>query len=716
VIIQWDPKPYSPTNTGPADGESQVQTSPTLSVDVSHTAGQSMDVTFYDASDGSEIGTATNVASGSTASMTWSSLDPGTTYDWYAVADDGDSTAQSSTWSFTTSYPPSVDSIDTTDLTDDHGFEIEAAVSDPDGIDNIDSCSIEIDDGDGNTQSYSGTVDTSDGATTCTSDQAITSSDNANWGHTAQLTVEVIAEDEQGNTGQSTALHTFPNHAPEALSPPTFSNLTGRHAFNITAVAEDTDDGEEELETCTVYHSDGDGNSGQTTGTIDPDTAGQDQAACTATISIDDVDGYTIDDQISVYTGFSDRHGSTTQTSTSTNTFPNRPPSIHPPARTFPASPGFDDLTRVQVNSSDPEGDTITDASFTIWEHNEDTDRRIIHQESGSSASSDAFTLWNSSPIRADLEAGTYNYSVTISDGHATRTRSDTFLTLEAVSPGISGATLQRPDPWGIEKTSYRSGQSLQAWFTVQDFNGRTDLEDYSATLTGPDTTATIEDPTVENRVLNGYNLSLYYSIPGDAGTGTWDLQVEATDQDSLTATNTTTFTVQKYDTVTAELTYTDSREDITVDGSDAQQGIYDSPTFPYIVEEDGPILTGLIGYSGFEELGLGPDQTTFNLTQAFQDSTALLPAAEANIGDLEALEDEFTGSVFDEQGFLENAQASIAYGVSEEKTVRVEASFEDDEDITLRGFNGSLGTGTHRIAIQNDGTQDGTTVIEVIR
>jgi hypothetical protein len=48
------------------------------------------------------IGTDTGVVSGSTASVSWSGLVEETSYNWYAVADDGAHSAQSSTWSFTT--------------------------------------------------------------------------------------------------------------------------------------------------------------------------------------------------------------------------------------------------------------------------------------------------------------------------------------------------------------------------------------------------------------------------------------------------------------------------------------------------------------------------------------------------------------------------------------------------------------------------------------
>ncbi len=101
--------PNSPSNPSPSDGAVGVSTSPTLSVDVSDPDGDSMDISFYDASDDSLIGTDSGVASGGSASVTWSGLDLETSYSWYAVADDGSLTTQSSTWSFQVNALPTAD-------------------------------------------------------------------------------------------------------------------------------------------------------------------------------------------------------------------------------------------------------------------------------------------------------------------------------------------------------------------------------------------------------------------------------------------------------------------------------------------------------------------------------------------------------------------------------------------------------------------------------
>ena len=94
--------PDPPTNPNPIPGEENVELNPILSVDVTDPDGDPMDVTFYDVSDGSVIGTDYGVPSGGTTTTTWSGLYHGATYFWYTIADDGSDSTQSSTWSFTT--------------------------------------------------------------------------------------------------------------------------------------------------------------------------------------------------------------------------------------------------------------------------------------------------------------------------------------------------------------------------------------------------------------------------------------------------------------------------------------------------------------------------------------------------------------------------------------------------------------------------------------
>lgn len=156
--------PDAPSNPSPQNSQEGVSASPTLSVDVSDPDGDSMDVEFYDASDNSLIDT-DSTSSGSTASVTWNNLNNGQTYSWYAVADDGQETNQSSTWSFTTNYPPELvsDSQFYTNFTVNHEFEVEAYANDTDGENDFQECKIYYEEPDGASGLLDGNIDTSYG-------------------------------------------------------------------------------------------------------------------------------------------------------------------------------------------------------------------------------------------------------------------------------------------------------------------------------------------------------------------------------------------------------------------------------------------------------------------------------------------------------------------------------------------------------------------------
>ena len=129
--------PNAPINPSPADSTTGVIINPILSVDVSDPDGDSMDVSFYNAFDDSLIGTAIGVASGGTASVSWLGLSEGTTYSWYAVANDGTSSTTSSTWLFTTFLDIPTWDLIPTDLIIEYGDSLNYDVnaSDLSGID-----------------------------------------------------------------------------------------------------------------------------------------------------------------------------------------------------------------------------------------------------------------------------------------------------------------------------------------------------------------------------------------------------------------------------------------------------------------------------------------------------------------------------------------------------------------------------------------------------
>ncbi len=104
--------PYA-TNPTPANGSVDVSINPTLSVVVYDEDGDTMNVSFYDASSDTLIGYVNGVFSGNTASIIWSGLDYGTTYYWYVIVNDGFDSNKSDVWHFTTTLPkPSMVYVD----------------------------------------------------------------------------------------------------------------------------------------------------------------------------------------------------------------------------------------------------------------------------------------------------------------------------------------------------------------------------------------------------------------------------------------------------------------------------------------------------------------------------------------------------------------------------------------------------------------------------
>ena len=94
--------PNQPINPDPENNSNNIGLNPTLSVNVSDPDANNMDVSFYNATDHSLIGTATNIPSGDTASVQWTNLAYNSSYSWYAIADDSELQNQSATWTFKT--------------------------------------------------------------------------------------------------------------------------------------------------------------------------------------------------------------------------------------------------------------------------------------------------------------------------------------------------------------------------------------------------------------------------------------------------------------------------------------------------------------------------------------------------------------------------------------------------------------------------------------
>ena len=114
TMLQNNP-PYKPGDPLPENNSENIGINPTLSVLVTDPDNDTMNVSFYDASDDSLIGTDFNVPNGSRAEVSWSGLQYNTTYSWYAIANDSIIENLSDVWSFTTEHdstiPPTISII-----------------------------------------------------------------------------------------------------------------------------------------------------------------------------------------------------------------------------------------------------------------------------------------------------------------------------------------------------------------------------------------------------------------------------------------------------------------------------------------------------------------------------------------------------------------------------------------------------------------------------
>lgn len=121
IVLDVNVRPNEPVNPNPPDNADGVDINPTLSVNVSDSDGDVLNVTFFDASDDSIIGYV-EVPSGGVASINWYGLAYLTEYNWYVIVNDSEYATQSVTWSFTTvqkpAQPPKVPSFNENPVAD----------------------------------------------------------------------------------------------------------------------------------------------------------------------------------------------------------------------------------------------------------------------------------------------------------------------------------------------------------------------------------------------------------------------------------------------------------------------------------------------------------------------------------------------------------------------------------------------------------------------
>lgn len=235
--------------------------------------------------------------------------------------------------------PPSVESIEFYNSTDNHRFGVVANVSE--GSNDISSCQITAEDGSGNSESYSGTATAINSTWSQCRYQWITYDDNGNWetkhdqdDRLLTLDVTVEASDIDGLSSESTASNRFPNNRPEVESF-SFSNYSSFHGFSTATVLKNTDSvSSEEIEECELVFTDGEGNKVTRNPVVDRSFGGSQESKC----FFDNVNssmplpsgeslgqGFEVLEEINVEATVTDHHGNS-GSSTSSNTIPNTPP------------------------------------------------------------------------------------------------------------------------------------------------------------------------------------------------------------------------------------------------------------------------------------------------------------------------------------------------------------------------------------------------------
>ncbi|MDY6771292.1 MAG: NEW3 domain-containing protein [Candidatus Nanohaloarchaea archaeon] len=147
------------------------------------------------------------------------------------------------------------------------------------------------------------------------------------------------------------------NLAPVVVSGPTFTDYPDRHAFNVSAVVNDTSD--TELTNYTITLDDTDGNVYSFTRDLDRSFGDQYQAAANFSNVSLHLTGFEPGEVIHVTMTFRDTSGDATPTSGASHTLPNRNPVVTGVA-VQPQSPTTADNLSFVVNVTDAEGDPVT--------------------------------------------------------------------------------------------------------------------------------------------------------------------------------------------------------------------------------------------------------------------------------------------------------------------------------------------------------------------
>lgn len=320
--------------------------------------------------------------------------------------------------------PPTVESIEFYNSTDDHEFGVIANVSE--GSNDISSCEITAESSWGNSQTYSGTATAINDTWSQCQYKWVEYDDHSSWedrhdnnDELLSLDVTVNASDVDGLYDTKTSQNSFPNHKPDIIEI-NFANYSAEHAFNVSAVLEDSDaENPSELDYCQLEFSDGDGNTVSFTPHLDYTYGTFDQAECfysnvnsSMPYPSSKTDGFEPEESINVSVYIEDHHTSN-NSDWDSNVIPNRPPVIDAlgPKNGEPVLTEDPDL---EIQVMDPEGD-----DFERIEFRDSVGGDVIENLNNPPQQFRYSETWPS------LDLGTYKWEVQVWDKWGSSTVSD---------------------------------------------------------------------------------------------------------------------------------------------------------------------------------------------------------------------------------------------------------------------------------------------------
>lgn len=214
----------------------------------------------------------------------------------------------------------SIDSVLFDDSEVNHSFNMTASVSDSRGINEDQSCELEVSDNESNTEIFNMSINTSVGTeedADCFQNN-ISYLDNSEWDPIENLEIDITVGNESDFTTR-TEMHQLPNTPPEVIEY-NIEQVEKAYEYTVEAKAFDPNKGEDEIEACNIYYYNENGDSFVEEGNLDVEFGEEDEAFCSFNInpSLEGVEGFGED--ITTQVEFVDQQGATDMSDNKTGT------------------------------------------------------------------------------------------------------------------------------------------------------------------------------------------------------------------------------------------------------------------------------------------------------------------------------------------------------------------------------------------------------------